>query len=215
MEETYMTRTRSFAPVAVAAAALAFSALSSAPALAQETTLTIEGVSDHYHTGDDATLTAVQDPETEHDHYHWFVRAAGASDLEVVSGEAGDTYTFTVDADVDGAEIVARLYDDDHDVVAESAAVTITIDDHDGHDHDRNDHDGHDHDGHDHDHDGHDHDEAPVGGVDAGFGGAAQTSGSSTPGSALLLTTGLAAALVAGRRRLTTGRAAAVTTRRG
>ncbi|MTV24985.1 hypothetical protein FTX61_06080 [Nitriliruptoraceae bacterium ZYF776] len=95
-----------------------------------ETTLTIEGLRHHYHTGDTATLTAVQDPETDLDHYHWFVTPRGGSET-VVPGVGGDTYTFTVDPDWDGARVVAKLYDDHHDVVATSEPVTIVVDDHD------------------------------------------------------------------------------------
>jgi surface-anchored protein len=98
-----------------------------------ETTLTIEGLRHHYHTGDTARLTAVQDPTTDLDHYHWFVTPAGGAQA-IVPGVGGDTYEFTVTADWDGAQIIARLYDDDHDVVAESDPVTIRVDDHDDHD---------------------------------------------------------------------------------
>ncbi len=101
-----------------------------------ETTLSITGAEGHFHTGDTVTLTAVQDPPTGEDHYHWFVRPAGASDFTVVSGALQATYSFTAAAHHDGAEYIAKLYDHDHVVIAESAPVTVEIDDHHGHEHD-------------------------------------------------------------------------------
>jgi len=178
---TTMTRPLRAVPLLVLATALLL-VLTSAGAFAQATTLTIEGLKAHYHTGDQATLTAVQDPDTGEDHWHWFVRKEGASDFEVVSGELADTYTFTVSADMDGAQVQAKLYDHDHNVIAESDVVTVVIDDHDDHGHDDHGHDdGH---GHDEDHDHSDESDvaggtqgqAPTGGVPAGFGGAATDS---------------------------------------
>lgn len=102
-----------------------------------ETALSVEGLAHHYHTGDDISLTAVQDPQTDLDHYHWFTRT-DTEDWDVVDGAGTDTLELTAGEApaLDGAEVIARLYDDDHDVVAESTPVTIDIDDHDDdHDH--------------------------------------------------------------------------------
>ncbi|MGF1617084.1 MAG: choice-of-anchor M domain-containing protein, partial [Acidimicrobiia bacterium] len=94
--------------------------------------LTIEGVEDHYHTGETATLTAVQDPQTDLDHYHWFIRVDGAAEFVIAPGDTGtDTYSFVVEEELDDAEIKVVLYDDDHNALAESEPVTIHIDDHD------------------------------------------------------------------------------------
>ncbi|WP_035812806.1 choice-of-anchor M domain-containing protein [Jiangella gansuensis] len=94
------------------------------------TTLSISGLAGHYHTGDVVTLTAVQDPQTELDHYHWFTRAPGTEDWLIVPDAGTGEYSFTATAQHDGLEIIARLYDDDHAVVAESAPVTVAVDDH-------------------------------------------------------------------------------------
>lgn len=95
-----------------------------------ETDLSISGAADHFHSGDPVTLTAVQDPPTGEDHYHWFVKPAGAAEFSVVSGALAATHSFTAAPEHDGAEYLVRLYDHDHDVIAESAPVTIHVDDH-------------------------------------------------------------------------------------
>lgn len=97
-----------------------------------ETTLSIDGLKDHYHTGGVATLTAVQNPQTDEDHYHWFIKRAGDTDFSVISGALTDTLEYTIaEGDAD-AQIIARLYDHDHNALAESEPVTLTVNDHHG-----------------------------------------------------------------------------------
>ncbi|MGE3621328.1 MAG: choice-of-anchor M domain-containing protein [Acidimicrobiia bacterium] len=95
-----------------------------------ETDLSIAGVADHYHPGDTVTLTAVQDPPTGEDHYHWFVKPAGAEEFAIVAEASGGTYSFTATEDHDGAQYVVKLYDHDHAVIAESPPVSIHVEDH-------------------------------------------------------------------------------------
>lgn len=92
----------------------------------------IEGVADHYHTGDAIELTAVLDEETEYDHWHWYSRESADEEWEVVSGQ--ETDTFTGEATIDGLEIKAVLFDHDHEANVQSAPVVVVIDDHHGHD---------------------------------------------------------------------------------
>ncbi|MBM9469334.1 choice-of-anchor M domain-containing protein [Nakamurella leprariae] len=92
-----------------------------------ETELSISGLAASYAAGDTVTLNAVQDPETGEDHYHWFSRAAGATDWTVVSGAATGTYSFPATEALNGTEYLVRLYDHDHAVIAESAPVTLTV----------------------------------------------------------------------------------------
>ncbi|MBB4908708.1 choice-of-anchor M domain-containing protein [Actinophytocola algeriensis] len=94
------------------------------------TTLSVTGMADHYHSGDVVTLSAVQDPATGLDHYHWFTRAAGSDEWVIVPDAAGAEYSFTATAQHDGLAVIARLYDHDHAVVAESEPVTVVVDDH-------------------------------------------------------------------------------------
>ncbi len=95
----------------------------------QPTSLAIEGLADHYHTGETVKLTAEPDVPTELDHYHWYSRDSADAEWEVAEGGEGDTYTGK--AEVDGQQLKAELYGDDHEVVASSDAVTVKIDDHD------------------------------------------------------------------------------------
>ncbi|MBL5973729.1 MAG: hypothetical protein D3X82_08200 [Candidatus Leucobacter sulfamidivorax] len=97
-----------------------------------ETTLTITGLAAHYHTGDIANLTAVQDPDTGEDHYHWFIKRTGDENYSVIAGALTANLAYEVLEGDDGAQVIARLYDHDHNVIAESAAVVIEIDDHHG-----------------------------------------------------------------------------------
>jgi surface-anchored protein len=94
------------------------------------TTLSISGLAGHYHAGGVASLSAVQTPATDEDHYHWFTRAQGETEWQVVPGARTDRYGFIVRAADDGRQVQARLYDHDHTTIAESQPVTIVVDDH-------------------------------------------------------------------------------------
>lgn len=104
-----------------------------------ETVLTIAGLADHYHTGGSLSLTAVQTPPTGEDHYHWFIKRSGSDTYEVIPAQATGTLTYTIAAGDNGAQVIVRLYDHDHGVIAESAPVTVVVNDH-GHGDDDDDH---------------------------------------------------------------------------
>ncbi|WP_059106098.1 metal ABC transporter solute-binding protein, Zn/Mn family [Shouchella shacheensis] len=103
----------------------------------------IDGLSDHYHSGDDVQLSASEEEESGHDDWHWYTLAPDEDPedeeaWEVVPDNGTDTYEGT--AEEEGQQIKAKLFGDDHEVVAQSEPVTIAIDDHeDDHDH------GHEH----------------------------------------------------------------------
>ncbi len=92
-----------------------------------ETTLSIAGALKSYKAGDTAKLTAKQEPETDLDHYHWFVKRSGEADFTVIPGELAGTLSREVTIKDAGAQIIARLYTDDHVQVAESAPITLTV----------------------------------------------------------------------------------------
>ncbi|ACU38603.1 hypothetical protein Amir_4775 [Actinosynnema mirum DSM 43827] len=94
------------------------------------TKLSISGLAGHYHAGGVANLTAVQEPATGEDHYHWFTRAQGETDWSVVPGALSGRYGFVVRTADDNREVMVKLYDHDHKVLAESAPVVIDVDDH-------------------------------------------------------------------------------------
>jgi surface-anchored protein len=92
-----------------------------------ETTLTLTGAAAHYHTGNVASLTAVQSPAPVSDHFHWFTRAGAGAEWAVVSGAYTETYGFVVTEEL---QVKAVLYDHDHNAIAETDPVDIRIDDH-------------------------------------------------------------------------------------
>jgi surface-anchored protein len=94
-----------------------------------DVTLDIFGLQDSYPPGQQVNLVALQTPETELDHYHWFSKCPGATDFAVVQGELAAAYSFTATAALDGCQYKAVLYDDDHNAVAEAAPVTLVVED--------------------------------------------------------------------------------------
>lgn len=91
------------------------------------TVLTIEGLAESYDVGETITLTAVQDPPTELDHYHWYTRTSQTGEWTVVPGVGGAEYSLTAEAAHDGVQIQARLFGDGHDVVAASEPATLRV----------------------------------------------------------------------------------------
>ncbi len=89
--------------------------------------VTIDGVADHYHTGGVATLTAKQSPDSGSNHYHWYTRASEEAEWVIADGPEGPAYGFVV---MGSAQVKAVLYDDSHEVIAESEPVNIVLDDH-------------------------------------------------------------------------------------
>ncbi len=118
-----------------------------------EQAIEIQGLSVHYHTGDMIELTANLHIDSEHDHWHWFTLDPDEDDSQVVDELHNNMYDG--EAVISGQQIKVVLYDD-HKVVAESAPVTITIDEHDHEYHEQeergNEHEEHAHEEHSHDH---------------------------------------------------------------
>lgn len=92
----------------------------------------IDGLADHYHTGDKIELTAILDKESEYDHWHWYSRESEEEDWEIVEGQ--ETEIFTSEAEVNGLEMKAVLFNEDQKPSIQSETVKIVIDDHHGHD---------------------------------------------------------------------------------
>jgi surface-anchored protein len=87
--------------------------------------LSIAGLRDAYAPGDRVELSAVQSPQTEFDHYHWFARCGGASDFAEVGG--GATYAFQAGGEHDGCDYRVTLYDATHAALATSPTVTLHV----------------------------------------------------------------------------------------
>lgn len=92
-----------------------------------EVALDIFGLQDSYTAGQQVNLVALQTPETDLDHYHWFSKCPGAADFTVVQGELAAAYSFTATEALDGCQYKAVLYDDDHNAVAEASPVTLVV----------------------------------------------------------------------------------------
>jgi len=95
-------------------------------------TIEIIGLADHYHTGDVVTLVAQVEEEVDLDHWHWFTRRSHDEDWQAVSGQETDHFEYKTTGE--SFEIRAVLYDDDHNVYAESDPVSVLIDDHENQD---------------------------------------------------------------------------------
>ncbi|WP_244927945.1 choice-of-anchor M domain-containing protein [Nocardioides sp. W7] len=81
-----------------------------------------------YLYGQGITLTATPDAATDLDHYHWFVKGAGQAEYVISNRSATNELKLPTSTVWDGAQVVAKLYGDDHEVVAESAPVTLSVD---------------------------------------------------------------------------------------
>ncbi|MDG9675924.1 choice-of-anchor M domain-containing protein [Micromonospora sp. DH14] len=92
-----------------------------------EVRLSVSGMAAEYQPNDTVTLNAVQTPQTELDHYHWFSRCPGTGDWAIIAGEAGASYSFTATRELNACEYVVKLYGDAHDVVATSEPVALWV----------------------------------------------------------------------------------------
>lgn len=92
-----------------------------------ETDLAVTADAEAYDVGATATFTSVQSPDTGLGHYHWFIKRAGDADYSVVPGAFEAVLRHTVAQNDEGALVVAKLYDDDHRVVAASEPVAIRL----------------------------------------------------------------------------------------
>ncbi|MBE9908894.1 MULTISPECIES: ZinT family metal-binding protein [Enterococcus] len=90
----------------------------------------IEGLSDHYHTGNAIELSAILENEIDTPHWNWFTRED--ENAKWKKSPAQQTQDFVGEATVNGLEIKAALVNDNQEVYAESDPVKIIIDDHHG-----------------------------------------------------------------------------------
>lgn len=91
------------------------------------TTLLVAQDKPVYAPGETAHLTSTQQPETGIEHYHWYIKRAGASDYVWVDQSRDKDLDLEVTAEDDGAQLVIRLFDETHATIAESAPVTLRV----------------------------------------------------------------------------------------
>ncbi len=95
--------------------------------LPQVTTLTAQADKASYAVGETAHFTSSQSPATGEDHFHWYARKPGEQFFTYIPGSNQATADLPITADLDGAEVIARLFDHDHAVIAESAPVVVKV----------------------------------------------------------------------------------------
>lgn len=94
--------------------------------------VTIDGLAEHYHTGDSFELTAHTNSDLATDQsFEWLESQDG--EFKTLD-EQSDTLTY--EAEEDGTQIKVQVLSKDGDVIGESEPVTIHIDDHHGDDYD-------------------------------------------------------------------------------
>ena len=80
-----------------------------------------------YRVGDVAALTSTQTPPTGEDHYHWYLRPRGEEYFTWVDGTSAATAELALGREHDGAEVIVRLFDHDHLILAESAPIRLRV----------------------------------------------------------------------------------------
>jgi zinc transport system substrate-binding protein len=106
----------------------------------------VEGVANHYYTGDEIKLTANLTGDVDYGHWHWYQRANADEEWIAISGQGTETFTF--EAPEESFEVQAIVYDNNHEVYAESEPVEHNIDNHDSHVHENENHEEHEHENH-------------------------------------------------------------------
>ncbi|TVP90995.1 hypothetical protein [Alkalibacterium sp.] len=91
-------------------------------------TLDIEGMDHHYHTGELVELTAVLEEDSDYNDWHWYMREDEDSEWEIISGQG--TSELMIEAPESTVDIRAALYDDSHDLYAESDPIELEVDNH-------------------------------------------------------------------------------------
>ncbi|WP_203593577.1 choice-of-anchor M domain-containing protein [Streptomyces sp. SID9124] len=92
------------------------------------THLTVTADKKQYDEGDTARFTSVQKPETADEHYHWYLKRRGESAYEWIEESRLADQELPVTDDLDGAQVVARLFNADHAVLSESTPITLSVD---------------------------------------------------------------------------------------
>ncbi|MCC5894281.1 MAG: hypothetical protein JJU16_02335 [Alkalibacterium sp.] len=93
-----------------------------------EESIIIEGMGEHYHTGELVELTAVPSEDTEYDDWHWYTRADENAEWEMISGQNSNEYIG--EAPEETIEMRVVLYDDSHEAYAQSEPIELEVDNH-------------------------------------------------------------------------------------
>jgi surface-anchored protein len=91
------------------------------------TTITVTGDKAEYAPGEVAHFVSSQDPATDVDHFHWYLKRAGSADYVWVDQSRDSDLHLPVTAEDDDAQLIIRMFDETHATIAESAPVTIEV----------------------------------------------------------------------------------------
>lgn len=91
-------------------------------------TIEINGLADHYHSGDVITLAAEIDNAPDNIQWQWSTRESRDSEWEIVSGQHTDHFEYKTAGE--SFEVRAMLIDDKQNPIAESQPAKVLIDDH-------------------------------------------------------------------------------------
>ncbi|GAF12183.1 zinc ABC transporter, periplasmic-binding protein ZnuA [Bacillus sp. JCM 19045] len=91
--------------------------------------VTIQGIEDHYHTGDSVQLTVQESGE-----WFWYINDP-ATEADWIRVNNEPTTTLNKEASTETQQLKAVQYNDEGEVERTSNSVTILIDDHEGHNH--------------------------------------------------------------------------------
>lgn len=92
-----------------------------------ESSISVEGLAEHYHTGDEIQLVA-QAEEGAQGSWQWYIRDNADADWTAVDGLT--TQIFSREATKDGLQIKVALLEDNGDIIQESEVIEVHIDDH-------------------------------------------------------------------------------------
>ncbi|WP_077605012.1 metal ABC transporter solute-binding protein, Zn/Mn family [Oceanobacillus sojae] len=89
----------------------------------------INGINDHYHSGDTASLEAETTIDEDVAEWNWYFRTEGSEDWELAEDADGPSFETQIN---DTLEVKLELTDADGEVITESGVVDLLIDNHDG-----------------------------------------------------------------------------------
>ncbi|GAA2697229.1 MULTISPECIES: choice-of-anchor M domain-containing protein [Actinosynnema] len=96
-------------------------------AIPPTTTLTAKADKAEHAVGDIAKFTSAQDPKTEDEHYHWYLKKRGEAAYAWIPESRLADQELPITADLDGAYVTARLFNADHSVLSESEPLELKV----------------------------------------------------------------------------------------
>ena len=96
-------------------------------AIPPTTTLTVTPDKASYALGDTARFKSARSPQTEDEHYHWYLKTRAQESYVWVPESRAADQELAITADMDGAMLTARLFNAEHSVLAESEPIELDV----------------------------------------------------------------------------------------